>query len=325
MFIVCNYLDVCRETDVPDGFIVEQCSAYDESLNGLVVICREHRIGNVLDWAKTNMGAKYPMFEKQFSINKTKAMCFIKAKGSIKSFTEELVLSCGGIDEFKKMFLTENTTQPETDEVLELDDVTVSEPIVEPEPVDEPEPVTVVQSATVSENEAKLGPSAEDVADIMKASGVGPTMHVNTTQVLNSFPMDSVRNAAISGSDDFERLDEIKRAGEVNRFEERKCHRDCIYNADGSFKGFTEGDILSLVAKLRDMNNRIALDDLDPDKVLTKSEFAQVATYLDTVSPSIIKAFILHELDNVSTETDRIRMSAVLDKLSTFISTLNKE
>lgn len=302
MFIVCNYLDVCKKTDVPDGFIVEQCSVYDESLAELVVICREHRIANVLDWAKTNMGAKYPMFEKQFGINKTKAMCFIKAKGSIKSFTEELVLSCGGIDEFKKMFLiTPEEDESDTEDVLEFEDtgdaVTISDPVVESEPLPEPEPV--VPEPVVTPEPAHL---SEPVV-----------------QTLDSFPMDNIRNAAVSGSDEFERLDDS------NHSEEKKCHRDCIYNADGSFKGFTEGDILNLVAKLRDMDNRIALDDLDPDKVLTKSEFAQVATYLDTVSPSIIKAFILHELDNVSTETDRIRMSAVLDKLSTFISTLNKE
>lgn len=312
MFIVCNYLDVCKKNDVRDGFVVEQCSVYDKSLESLVVVCREHRISNVLDWAKTNMGTKYPMFEKQFGINKTKAMCFIKAKGGIKSFTEELVISCGGLEAFKKMFMMES---PEVD-FVEPESVEETEPAVM-----ETEPVTSTTVMTESVTEASPTPVVEQpvvesspVAAPVTSQIVAPVSVVEPE--VRTFDTE-YRNASFSGTDEFERRDERK--------EEKVCHRDCIYNADGSFKGFTEGDILSLVAKLRDMNNRIALDDLDPDKVLTKSEFTQVATYLDTVSPSIIKAFILHELDNVTTETDRIRMSAVLDKLSTFIMTLNKE
>lgn len=314
MFIVCNYLDVCKKDDVRDGFVVEQCSVYDKSLESLVVVCREHRISNVLDWAKTNMGTKYPMFEKQFGINKTKAMCFIKAKGGIKSFTEELVISCGGLEAFKKMFMVEGPevdfVEPESVEEAEPAVVeTTTEPVTSatamPKSVAEPSPVTVVEQPKVESSPVDAPVTSQIVTPIPV---VEPEVRTFDTEY---------RNASFSGTDEFERRDEQK--------EEKVCHRDCIYNADGSFKGFTEGDILSLVAKLRDMNNRIALDDLDPDKVLTKSEFTQVATYLDTVSPSIIKAFILHELDNVTTETDRIRMSAILDKLSTFIMTLNKE
>ena len=358
MFIVCNYLDVSRLDAVPDGFVVEECSQYDDALNGYAIICREHRIENVMDWARTNMGAKFPMFEKQLSINKTKAMCFIKAKGKIKSFTEEFVLSCGSLEKFKEAYGIGKVVSVSSDSVHED---SISNDDVEDEVVEATGDSTGMgvadnaadQSNEVVEQSTSGGISVAekgglDSAPIQNVGSVvmpivdtptESTSAIKETKVtdeketevtdaketiisvvepaieeINPNDTDQLRYAAIQKSDEESGCDSAI----------HKYQQDDIYNSDGSFKGFTEGQVLKLLQHLKELDNRIALDDLDPDYVMTTEEIEMAATYLDSVAPSIFKAFFIREVSNADSEVSRIRISAILNHLATFIASLNK-
>lgn len=354
MFIVCNYLDVSRLDAVPDGFVVEECSKYSDDLDGYAIICREHRIENVMNWARTNMGAKFPMFEKQLSINKTKAMCFIKAKGKIKSFTEEFVLSCGSLEKFKETYgigkEEETPSEPVQEDATQSDVVTET---VEETTEDQTEKVAADTVTKESDDETdqsvperilteeeKRDLSTEPIQIQNVGSVVTPIVDtpVEPAPVLVPTETQVVEESASNAEEQI--IEEINpndasqlQYAAIRKSEEeaqsyspvvQKCQQDCIYNSDGTFKGFTEGQVLKLLQHLKELDNRIALDDLDPEYVLTTEEVEKTATYLDSVAPSIFKAFFIREVSNVGSEADRIRISAILNHLAAFIASLNK-
>lgn len=358
MFIVCNYLDVSRLDAVPDGFVVEECSQYDDALNGYAIICREHRIENVMDWARTNMGAKFPMFEKQLSINKTKAMCFIKAKGKIKSFTEEFVLSCGSLEKFKEAYGIGKVVSAPSDSVHED---SISNDGVEDEVVDVTGDSTGMevadnaadQSNEVVEQSASGGISVAEKGGLDSApiqdvgSVVMPIVDtpIESTSAIKETKLTDEKETEVTDEKEtvinvmepaIEEInpndtDQLRYAAIQKSDEESGCNsaihkyqQDDIYNSDGSFKGFTEGQVLKLLQHLKELDNRIALDDLDPDYVMTTEEIEMAATYLDSVAPSIFKAFFIREVSNADSEVSRIRISAILNHLATFIASLNK-
>ena len=303
MFIVCNYLDVSRSDEIPDGFKVEECSAYSPELEGYCIICREHRVSNVMDWARNNMtGSKFSMFEKQMGLNKEKAMCFLKAKGSIKSFTEEFVISVGGIEQFK-------------------DTYGVKEPEVEEEPKEEvkDEPKGEVAEAEVT------APVVESVPTTSKVVRTEPTLSESiipmeqpvAEQVIIPEPQRVVAPMEVE--------EVVPTMAELRREPQTVCHQDCIYQTDGTFKGFSEGQVLKLLSQLKEFDKRVMMDDLDPEYVLTADEVHQATQCLDAVAPSVFKSFMLRELDSANTEIDRIRVSAIMNHLTAFITTLNKE
>lgn len=277
MFIITNYLDVEAESRRTDGFVVEECGDYVPELAGYVIVCREHRVSTILEWAQNNMGDKYKLFEKQFGMNKQKAMMFIRIKGGIKSFTEEFMMQAGGLEQFKELYCKEEPKpepEPEPEPIPELEPEPTEpepEPVEPAEPEPEPEPVEPIESVELAEPEP--------------------------------VPTEIIRENLLGN------------AG---------CHNGCIFNSDGTFKGFTEGQIVSLLRQLRELDNRIAMDTLHPDYILTKQELEESIDVLDKVSPSLYKAFILSEAQNATDEIDRIRTSVMLDKFSSFITTLNR-
>ena len=105
----------------------------------------------------------------------------------------------------------------------------------------------------------------------------------------------------------------------------RECVCDCIYNSDGSFKGFTEGQILNLLIHLRELDSRVALEGLNPDYIMTEEELQASVEHLEEFSPSIFKAFFLRSVQSAKSETERIRCSQLIDQLLDFLQSLNKE
>lgn len=293
MFIVCNYLDVENKNARTDGFVVENCSEYNEALEDYVIVCREHRIENVIEWARNNMGNRFDMFRKQLEISKEKAMVFVKAKGGIKSYTEEMIEQAGGLDTFMEIYckpvqsqtigkstgvLDENNSNGEIEQILET---------VESESDTNQEDVEVFPQEEIIESEK------EQITEI---------------QPKQELPRE---------------LEEPEKITPV-RVPEKVCNSACIYNSDGTFKGFTDGQVLTMLNHLKTLDKRIALNTLNPDYVLSTEELDESQAILDSISPSVYKAFFLFMSKNVTGELDRIRTSVLLDQFASFVQSLNK-
>ena len=291
MFIICNYLDVCNKHNLPDGFLVEECCDYDESLADYAIVYQSYRESNILAWAEANMGDKYQMFKKQFAINPTKAMIFIRLKGEIKSYTEDLVMQSGGLEEFKKLYCKPLGNNVQT---LELNDVSASEQVL---------PTTDSEEETEPE-------VVEDQTEIVE----DPYAYENDSENENESECQTEDSEVYSASEEKENTQ-----SKVIKY----CNEMCIYNSDGSFKGFTEGQIVSMLSHLKELDKRIAMDTLNPEYILTEDELRNAAPFLDTIAPSVFKAFITYLVLNASSETDRIRSSVMLDNLCSFLNSMN--
>ena len=81
----------------------------------------------------------------------------------------------------------------------------------------------------------------------------------------------------------------------------------------------SDGQISESLVKLRELNARIALGGLDPDLVLNDDDLEEVYKRIYTYPPDVFKSFILAYLKSVASETERYRVSAVMDDFLSFI------
>ena len=81
----------------------------------------------------------------------------------------------------------------------------------------------------------------------------------------------------------------------------------------------SEGEIAESLRKLKDLNAKLALGGLDPDLVLSNQDLEDVYRKVYTYPPDVFKAFILAYLKSVNSETERFRISAMIDDFVKFI------
>lgn len=324
-------LDVCKTNAIPDGFIVEDCGEKYPELSGYSIICREHRISEVLDWAKETLGVKYPMFEKQFSVSKTKAMTFIRVKLGIKSFTSEFVNSCGSVEEFMKQYCSSDDQVSTT----EKSDITVSENEASISELGD----TIGTTTTTEQNDLHDDTGFEEELITEQKSEDSEDAANTTTECLQTEESEDITDVDNKDGESEVCVGESEALVEDSELIAEKpstdeesdelqisheCPAGCIYDSSGEFKGFSEGQILNMLQHLKDLDDRICLDSLNPDDIMTDNELQQSMVYLDTVAPSVFKAFLMQEVESVKTESDKIRVSAMLNKFSGFLYQLSR-
>lgn len=290
MNILCKFFDAVCEKDFSDGHLIERCAEFDNELNDYVIICTESKAAQLKEWARENLGDKFSMFEKQFSVNSQKAMVFIKVLYKIDSFTKDFVDFVGGKEEFFRLY--GDVKQPEPEEVAE--------------------PLTQTKSVfddLADSEEEPIAESEETLKELMTA-----IEEPKTEEETKEKPSESVEQPS-----DGLVMDEMK----LLQTEKQVCPRPCIFNMDGSFKGFTEGEIVSMLSLLNELDSRIAIDTLNPKYILTADEMKEALPTLDMIAPSVYKAFVMHMVSGCTDETERIRVTVLLDKLSTYINTLS--
>lgn len=81
----------------------------------------------------------------------------------------------------------------------------------------------------------------------------------------------------------------------------------------------SDGQIASSLAKLKELNDQIALGGLDQRYVLSDADLEEVYKKIYTYPPEVFKSFILAYLKSVNSETERFRISAVMDDFLDFI------
>lgn len=346
MFAVCNYLEISDNEHITDGFVVEDCGEHYEELYGYFVVCREHRVTHVFDWAKMNMGVFFTQFEKQFKINQKKAMRFIASNGKIASFTEEYVESCGGVEKFKQLYCYSSQPEVRVDTVVEEEQKVSSAGALSPQPesqhdpqpeskpvmhtrhsfigdtVEHPKPQQPIMTQEPP-SEWKLGTQSANcfVADSFNPVDVTEPEPQLQPAITVSEPESQTEpkptmQSAVSFVDSSP--NSIASAAQLTASPE-----SVLFNSDGSFKGFKEGQIVNMLQQLRELDNRIALDTLNPDNILNEEEIRKSAELIDTLAPSVFKGFILDELKHVKTESDFIRVTSLLNNFSSYIVSLN--
>lgn len=310
MFIVCSYLDVERKDHRTDGFVVEECGKFVPELDGCVIVCREHRENSVTEWARNNMESKYTLFEKQFAANKSKAMRFLATKGGIISYTLEMVEQAGGLDAFKEAYHLNHVPG------IEVEVMTEEKPPMQEEEINSGFSTMDVGNVTFPEHPKDF---IESISHEQK-----PPIEISTEETKTDREFQIFAEEIMGQSEIPTVARECKEEGPSIQFEAHHCPSNCIYNPDGTFKAFTEGQILNLLQHLKELDQRIALGSLNPEYVLTEEELLEADRLLDTISPSVFKAFLKFMTQNTATEMDRIRVSSVLDEFTAFFATWYK-
>ena len=359
MFIICNYFDISNHADDTD-IIIENCEDFYSELAGYNVICKEFRIQDVIDWIVNNTGSNASRFEKQLKIDSSKALNMLKLQFKIESYTKEIVENLGGIDKYKEILLANQpTTIFSEDSAVETGDGVTDtsstslqdvdsffdEAIEGNDSVTEDQPFTIetisdsyddevmndegVETSLLDDsvkNEEDISVADEpdsfsEMSDALDFLGESVTPS-NTISALEAYSVKDKRDIAEpSETTETLRNTEQHKNTETPR---NTCVCDCIYNSDGSFKGFTEGQILKLLNELRELDNRIALDDLNPDYVMSTEELQMAVEKLEDFSPSVFKAFFIRSAQGATTETERIRCSQLIDQFINFLQSLNK-
>lgn len=296
MNILCKFFDAVCEKDFSEGYLIERCAEVDNELSDYVIICTESKAAQLKEWARENLGEKFTMFEKQFLVNSQKAMVFIKVLYKIDSFTSDFVDFVGGKEEFFRLY----------GEIKQLE---------KPKEAEE-----VTQETSIFDD---LADEESEVA-AEEALGVGEESTEAVVKELMTAIDESVTETKESNESTEVVVDEFttEESG-LLQTEKSVCPRPCIFNTDGSFKGFTEGEIVSMLSLLNELDSRIALDTLNPKYILTANEMKEALPTLDMIAPSVYKAFIMHMVSGCTDETERIRVTVLLDKLSTYINTLS--
>ena len=347
MLIICNYFDISNHIGDTD-IIIENCEDFYPELAGYSVICKEFRIQDVIDWIVNNTGSNANRFEKQLKIDSSKALNMLKLQFKIESYTKEIVDNLGGIDKYKEILLANQPASVFGEDVTEtesavdsadfslqnvesfLDTPTESNIIFEEDNVSDTESIisdlknVEVDNNVDTENNNEIKNSEEMVGDAAMPevsdsfSEMSDTLDFLGESVATSNTVSALE--AYSVKDKHNAVESV-----VNTQKQRNtCVCDCIYNSDGSFKGFTEGQILKLLNELRELDNRIALDDLNPDYVMSTEELQMAVEKLEDFSPAVFKAFFIRSAQGATTETERIRCSQLIDQFINFLQSLNK-
>lgn len=351
MFVVCNYLDISKNIGDAD-IVIEDCGEFYPQLAGYKVICKDFRKQDVLEWVKSNTGSRSERFVKQWEIDASKALVMLRIQFKVPSYTREVVENLGGIEKYIEVMKIDTTpdnasvTPVESFEAVTFSDDSIAETTMTPyvvnvandEPeVPEPHEASVVfTDAMVYEDESSETEDSEACFEEEKVETESETVNVDD----DSAEFDNIDSSEFAdtldliGEPDFSVSNEVVTEESQSGVEQsvlhepivvrKECACDCIYNSDGSFKGFTEGQLLNMLTHLRELDSRIALDGLDPEYVMTEEELQVAMEHLEEFSPSIFKAFFLRSVQSAKSETERIRCSQLIDQLLSFLQSLNK-
>lgn len=326
MFELCEFLNVFRSGSIPDdGFTVEDCSSYDAALDGFVLVCREHNVGNVKSWLKGNMRSNVEHCLKMFDHSPAKLMGYVRTVSGIRSYTEEMVKAVGGIQQFLDKYAGLKDTGgsqasvPEStpESVLSgegiseavpkaLEDLTAVETLTPsgfsenamnpPEPLDEPD-LSSLTGGLVNTDSSDVSVSVESRTQNGVAVGevnpFGPPMPGST-------PAQAV-------TDQVEVVHVTRKVYEIQQYD------------PALIEMISDDNILESLTKLRELHRQIALDGLNPDFVLDDNKLKRAHEMLEAYPPAVFKDFVLSMIASVNNDIERIRVSSMLDDFVQYV------
>lgn len=339
-----KYLDICLISDIPDGFIVEECSTYSGMLSEYCVVCREHNIPKLKAWIQQNLRFNVEHCITLLDKKPQACMKFLASNAQINSYTEEFVKECVDVNGFLTKY---GALKPVVESADNIDvDITNASATSEESSLH-----SSVCAQQTEENSTNPNKNLENSFNNDEHSLSSDSQPVENNSQEETFVKDNVtaeseawhctcgtKNYGNFCSECGNAKEDLTNVSanvddsnipivDLSKIEEKLsgCGKNCIYNSDGTFKGFHDGQIVFLLQQLKDLDKRVALDTLDPEYILDRESLNETSTFLESISPTVFKGFILEYIGRAESELDFIRVSVILDKFAEYLDSLCKK
>jgi hypothetical protein len=309
MIDICEFLDV-SDIKKPSGQVIEDCEDYNGALKDFVLVLEPDRISLLETWIKNNVRTMQDHCIEMLKNEPKSTFKYLMHMRNLSECTSEFVSEAGGIQQFLDKYRRKLSTPQEETPASAEDALSDDAEEATQEHTEEPVEITKEDSKEASSDVSTETPTVikENVIthedDYMDASAD----HSDATEVT-----EIKENVSATGTTDV--TPEVIVTKKV-------IHKTVTRVMDYDPKlidSIAEGEIAESLRKLKDLNAKLALGGLDPDLVLSNQDLEDVYRKVYTYPPDVFKAFILAYLKSVNSETERFRVSAMIDDFVKFI------
>lgn len=309
MIDICEFLDV-SDIKKPSGQVIEDCEDYNGALKDFVLVLEPDRISLLETWIKNNVRTMQDHCIEMLKNEPKSTFKYLMHMRNLSECTSEFVSEAGGIQQFLDKYRRKLSTPQEETPASAEDALSDDAEEATQEHTEEPVEITKEDSKEASSDVPTETPTVikENVIthedDYMDASAD----HSDATEVT-----EIKENVPAAGTTDV--TPEVIVTKKV-------IHKTVTRVMDYDPKlidSIAEGEIAESLRKLKDLNAKLALGGLDPDLVLSNQDLEDVYRKVYTYPPDVFKAFILAYLKSVNSETERFRISAMIDDFVKFI------
>lgn len=309
MIDICEFLDV-SDVKKPSGQVIENCEDYNGALKDFVLVLEPDRISLLETWIKNNVRMMQDHCIEMLKNEPKSTFRYLMHMRNLSECTSEFVSEAGGIQQFLDKYRRKLST-PQEETSASAEDAS-SDDAEEAHQEHAEEPVEI----TKEDSKEAFSDAPTETPTVIKE-------HVITRE-------DDYMDASADHSDATE-VTEIKEnvptTGTIDVTPEVIVTKKVIHKTVTRVMDYdpklidliSEGEIAESLRKLKDLNAKLALGGLDPDLVLSNQDLEDVYRKVYTYPPDVFKAFILAYLKSVNSETERFRISAMIDDFVKFI------
>ena len=285
MLDICNFLTVSFKGSCA-GIEIEQCGKYHDSLKDFTLVLEPHQVPPLKDWIMSNITSMPEHCVKTLENRPETTFGFLLRCSHLENATSEFVEDAGGIQQFLDKYAIAAPNDSETQTETPADVIALNASDAECDAAQEEQ-----AEATSEETPA---PAAEE-----------PVMEEQTAKELAA---------------------EEQTAEETPTIQYHKIEvRNVMEYDPGLIEAISDGQISESLVKLQELDARIALGGLNPACVLTDKDLEVIYNKLNKYPAELFKAFMLAYLKSVISETERYRISAVVDDLVHFMGVTANE
>lgn len=309
MIDICEFLDV-SDVKKPSGQVIENCEDYNGALKDFVLVLEPDKISLLETWIKNNVRMMQDHCIEMLKNEPKSTFKYLMHMRNLSECTSEFVSEAGGIQQFLDKYRRKLST-PQEETSASAEDAS-SDDAEEAHQEHAEEPVEI----TKEDSKEAFSDAPTETPTVIKE-------HVITRE-------DDYMDASADHSDATE-VTEIKEnvptIGTADVTPEVIVTKKVIHKTVTRVMDYdpklidliSEGEIAESLRKLKDLNAKLALGGLDPDLVLSNQDLDDVYRKVYTYPPDVFKAFILAYLKSVNSETERFRISAMIDDFVKFI------
>lgn len=309
MIDICEFLDV-SDVKKPSGQVIENCEDYNGALKDFVLVLEPDRISLLETWIKNNVRMMQDHCIEMLKNEPKSTFKYLMHMRNLSECTSEFVSEAGGIQQFLDKYRRKLST-PQEETTASAEDAS-SDDVEEAHQEHAEEPVEI----TKEDSKEAFSDAPTETPTVIKE-------HVITRE-------DDYMDASADHSDATE-VTEIKEnvptTGTTDVTPKVIVTKKVIHKTVTRVMDYdpklidliSEGEIAESLRKLKDLNAKLALGGLDPDLVLSNQDLEDVYRKVYTYPPDVFKAFILAYLKSVNSETERFRISAMIDDFVKFI------
>lgn len=297
---VLKFLDVSSIDSVPSGFVVEECGAHYPDLEGYCIYCSQYNANQLKEWVLNNANVNVDHFQNTFDSKPRQAMSFIAMIGGFKSYTEELIYECGGLQQFLDRYCKSSVSSSP------LEDADSGEDDFEEwgdSEQNDSEENSGEDAEQVSERDASLESAVPEQDAMIKAAA---ELRAEAERLLE---------------DAKQRQEEVQKkeaetASKMERFKD-------IIDRNGNLIAFSNPDtVLETLDRLHTLNEKIHMDGMSQGELLSAEYVPQVLELLESLSPRLYKRFFTEYVKGITEDASDsviIRRSAMVNDLADYI------